>query len=417
MKKLIATVLCMVLLVLNLTGCTSQNEIRLSIEEEQVELTFSWWGSDDRHAYTIEAIKQFEEKYPNIKVNLEYSEFTGFQLKTDVKMRAGTEADVMQLNYAWIDRYSADGKGLYDLNQVSGNLNLNNYSKESLSYGYSANVLNALPIALNGKVFIYNKTIYEKYGLDIPKTWDDLFAAAQVMNQDGIYPLDLENSAVWFLAVAYVEQTTGKAVFDEENNLQFTKEDVQSMISFYTEMVRNGVVKEVSARSDSDISGGTAAGTVQWVTSAQKFGDYIKDAGGEIAYGDAPVLDGASRSGWYVKPATMYAISKNTAHPKEAALLLEFLVSSKEMATLQGVDKGIPANEEAKKTLDEEGLLTGIQYSATEILDETDTILMSPYFENSVYQNALKSACIDVLYEKSDLDTAAETAYQKMVAK
>lgn len=184
----------MALVALNLAGCAAQKDIRLSVEEEQIELTFSWCGSDDRHAYTIEVIKQFEEKYPNIKVNLEYSEFTGFQLKTDVKMRAGTEADVMQLNYSWLDRYSPDGQGLYDLNKLSDNLN--HYSEESLSYGYSVNVLNALPIALNGKVFIYNKSIYDKYGLDIPKTWDDLFAAADVMKQDGVYPLDLENSAV-----------------------------------------------------------------------------------------------------------------------------------------------------------------------------------------------------------------------------
>lgn len=163
------------------------------------------------------------------------------------------------------------------------------------------------------------------------------------------------------------------------------------MISFYTELVNRGVVKEVSARSDSDIANGTAAGTVQWVTSTQKFGDYITEAGGEVVYGEAPVLKGAFRSGWYVKPATMYGISKNTDYPKEAALLLEFLVSSEEMAALQGVDKGIPSNEAAKKVLEEKGLLTGIQYSASEILDETETILMSPYFEDSVLQNALKT--------------------------
>ena len=415
-KKLLALILCISMAVTGLAGCgSSDGNIPLSMEEEQIELTFSWWGSDDRHEYTIAAVKKFEEKYPYIKVKMEYSEFTGFQLKTDVKMRANKEADVLQLNYAWVDRYSEDGTGLYDLTNVKDVLNLKNYTEEQLSYGMSNNVLNALPIALNGKVFLYNKSIFDSYGLDIPETWEDLFKAAEVMNKDGVYPLDLEASAIWFLAVSYVEQSTGKAVIDEDNKFNFSLEDVKAMISFYKELVDKGVVMEVSERNDSYIKNGTYAGTLQWVTSVNKYSGFIEEAGGEPVLGSVPVMNSANRTGWYVKPATMYAISTSTEHPKEAALLLEYLVSSTEMAELQGLDKGIPSNAAAKKVLESKGMLEGLQGEASDVVDATDTILMSPYFENSALQNALKNAAIDVLYEKSDLDSAAQTAYDDMV--
>lgn len=415
-KKLLALMLCVSMVVATLAGCgSSDGNIALSMEEEQIEITFSWWGSDERHEYTIAAVKKFEEEHPNIKVNMEYSEFTGFQLKTDVKMRANKEADVLQLNYAWVDRYSSDGKGLYNLKNVSDILNLNNYTETQLSYGESNNILNALPIALNGKVLLYNKSVFDSYGLDIPKTWDDLFEAAEVMSKDGVYPLDLEASAIWFLAVAYVEQSTGKAVIDGNNKFNFSLEDVKNMISFYTELVDKGVVMEVSERNDSYIKDGTCAGTMQWITSVNKYTGFIEEAGGEAVLGDVPVMNGAARTGWYVKPATMYAISASTEHPKEAAMLLEYLVSSKEMAELQGLDKGIPSNAAAKQVLESEGMLEGLQGEASEIVDATDTILMSPYFEDSALQNALKSAVIDVLYGKSDLDSAAQTAYDAMV--
>ena len=415
-KKLLALILCISMAVTGLAGCgSSDGNIPLSMEEEQIELTFSWWGSDDRHEYTIAAVKKFEEKYPYIKVKMEYSEFTGFQLKTDVKMRANKEADVLQLNYAWVDRYSEDGTGLYDLTNVKDVLNLKNYTEEQLSYGMSNNVLNALPIALNGKVFLYNKSIFDSYGLDIPETWEDLFKAAEVMNKDGVYPLDLEASAIWFLAVSYVEQSTGKAVIDEDNKFNFSLEDVKAMISFYKELVDKGVVMEVSERTDSYIKNGTYAGTLQWVTSVNKYSGFIEEAGGEPVLGSVPVMNSANRTGWYVKPATMYAISTSTEHPKEAALLLEYLVSSTEMAELQGLDKGIPSNAAAKKVLESKGMLEGLQGEASDVVDATDTILMSPYFENSALQNALKNAAIDVLYEKSDLDSAAQTAYDDMV--
>lgn len=416
MKRRIMALLLVVVTVMSMVcGCTgNEGDIALSVEDERIEITFSWWGSDSRHAYTIAAIEEFEKLYPNIKVKLEYSEFTGFQLKTDVKMKAHTEADVLQLNYAWVDRYSPNGDGLYDLNKVSDVINFDNYTEDAISYGYSNGVLNALPIASNGKVFIFNKSVYDKYGLDVPRTWDDLFKAAEVMKKDGVYPLDLETAAIWFLAVAYMEQTTGKEIIDSDNKLNFTKDEVKEMISFYVELVNKGVVMEVSGRNDSYIKDGTCAGTLQWITSVAKYEGFISEAGGEAVIADVPVLEGAKRTGWYVKPATMYAISSSTKYPKESALLLEFLVSSEEMAKLQALDKGIPSNMQAKSVVESEGLLVGLQNEAANVVDNTETILMSPYFEDSTLQNAIKNAAIDVIYDKSDIDTAAEAAYEKM---
>lgn len=133
LKRFIALGISAVTL-LSFTGCGNTD---MTFEEgnEQKEITFSWWGPDSRHAYTIAAVKAFEQEHPDIKVKLEYSEFTGFQKKTNVKMAAHTEADVMQLNYAWVSGYSPDGTGFYDLNELSDILNLSNYTEEALSYG------------------------------------------------------------------------------------------------------------------------------------------------------------------------------------------------------------------------------------------------------------------------------------------
>ncbi len=413
-KRMMIMGLCASVAVSSLAGCGS-TEITLDESEEQIEITFSWWGSDSRHEYTIAAVKAFEEENPNIKVNLEYSEFTGFQLKTNVKMAAHTEADVMQINYAWVDAYSPDGTGFYDINQLADVVDLSNYSEESLGYGTVNGYLEALPIALNGKVFLYNETIYESYGLDIPQTWDDLFEAASVMSADGVYPLELEQSAMWFLSVAYVEQSTGKAIITDDNKFNFTQDDVSDMIAFYVSLVDSGVVMEVSQRSDSYLQNGTCAGTLQWVTSVEKYSGYMEEAGGTAAIGTVPLLSGASRSGWYVKPATMYAISANTEHPEESAKLLEFLVSSEDMALLQQLDKGVPSNQAAKAVLEENDLLTGIYYEASEMVDSTDTLLMSSKFEDSALSNAFYNACISVYYGESTLEDAAAEAYAEML--
>lgn len=413
-KRWICMALCLSMAAALLKGCGQSGDIRLKEEKEEVSITFSWWGSDSRHEYTIEAIRAFEKLYPYIDVQLEYSEFTGFQQKTSVKMLAHTEADVMQINYAWVDLYSPDGTGFYDLNRLSGTLNLSNYTDASLGYGMSNGVLNALPIALNGKVFIYNKTIFDSYGLSVPESWEDLFAAAAVMKKDGVYPLDLDASGVWFVCVAYMEQVTGKPVI-ENRKFNFTQAEVQELLEFYMRLVDEGVVENLNERKEAKIKEGLYAGGFQWVTSAKSYSGNIEKAGGTVAYGASPVLSSASRSGWYVKPATMYAVSANTDHPEEAALLLEFLVSSEKMASEQQLDKGIPSNTAAKAVLEKNGMLTGPMYEANEIVDATETYLMSPYFENSGFSNALKNAYIDVLFGKATVEEAAAAAYAAMV--
>lgn len=412
-KRLTATVLCAMTACSMLSGCSSSKDVALIEADEQIEITFSWWGNDPRHTYTIDAVREFEKQNPNIKVNLEYSEFTGFQQKTNVKIAAHTEADIMQLNYSWVSGYSPDGSGFYDLNKVSDVLNLNNYTDEALSYGMINGSLNALPIAQNGQVFIYNKTLYDKYGLDIPKSWADFYKAAEVMNKDGVYPMDLGSVAMWFTCVAYVEQQTGKEIITADNKFNFTQDDVAAMISFYVDWVQKGVVMEVSKRQDSDLSNGTLAGTMQWINSTEKYATLIEEAG-ESVVGTTPVLPGAARTGWYVRPATMYAMSANTAHPKEASMLLEFLVASDKMAMGQQVEKGIPFNQAAKSTLEKNNLLEGTMNDAADVIDDTDTILMNPNFENSSLSSAFYDACVSVLYGETDLQTAASAAYQSM---
>lgn len=407
-RKIISLILCMAVS-LTLMACQS-SEINLQEEKDETEIIFSWWGTDARHDYTMEAIKAFEEKYPNIKVKLEYGEWTGYDTKTDVKMASRTQADIMQINFAWINKYSADGSGFYDLNKLP-NLDLSSFSESSLKYGMSNGVLNALPIALNSKVFMYNKTIYDKCQVSIPKTWEDLFNAAKVMNPQGYYPLELDEAGAYFVCLAYVEQSTGKSIFDENGNFAFTEEQIQQMIDFYIEMVNNGVVVSISDKDGDGFSKGTYAGTVQWITNSEKNQKLLADNGFEMVVGELPIMNGAANSGWYSKPASMYAVSNNATHLEEIGLLLDFLVNSEEMSKLQQMEKGVPVSQKAKDVLSAQGLLEGIQNDAQTIVDATDTKIAGNNLENSSIQAAIKAGFDNVLYAGMSSDEAAVQAY------
>ena len=398
-------------LMLALTACGDKPVIQE--QNEVTEISLSWWGNDVRNEYTLAAVERFEEKYPNIKVSCSYSEWSGYEARSKVQMMSNTEADVMQINAGWLSQYSADGAGYYDIEKLSEYVDLSNFDSDYLEYGRRNGVLNAIPIAMNAETVYVNKTVYEKYGLDIPKTWDDLFAAAKLMQKDGVYPMSGAAKSMWLYMIAYAEQQTGKRFFDDKGSIAFTADDFKLMIELYDRLVKENVIPKVEDYQRLNIDSGVYAGTVAWVSDAMNYNKAAIEAGFEMI--PAPyTTDSAHESGegWYAKPATLYAISRNTEHPKEAALLLDFMLNSPEWAEMQGVEKGIPLSKTVREHLSRIGQLDGIQYEASLVMEQNEKIApMDSLIENTTLIDGFVAACDLVLFDKATAEDAAKQLY------
>ena len=393
-------------------GCSSKRIVHS--QKEQTVISLSWWGNDPRTEYTLKAVQIFQELNPDIKVNCNYSEWSGYEARNRIRMVSDTEADVMQINVGWLDDFSEDGKGYYDLSKVSDKIDLSNFSDNTLKYGTRNNILNAIPIAMNTETVYINKTVYESHGLDIPQTWDDLFRAADILSKDGIYPLCGPSKAIWLFSIAYAEQKTGKSFLDDKGKIAFSSDEFQVMIDFYVEMVERKVIPKIEDFKKVKVENGTCAGAVAWVSDAiNYFGSSIKAGNEVVAANYTAFTPEDSGAGWYEKPATLYAISKNTTHPEEAALLLDFLLNNKEMALLQGVEKGIPISKSAQEYLDEEGLLSGLQYEASVVMDSNTKLReMSPLLEDTDLINDFNDAANLVLFDKETSEEAAQQLFE-----
>lgn len=395
-----------------ISSCTE--EAVVLEQHAQTEITLSWWGNDTRNEYTLEAVKLFEEKYPDIKVRCSYSEWSGYEARNQVRMVSGTETDVMQINVGWLSQYSADGKGYYDLELLSDTVDLSNFSDDMLNYGRRSGVLNAIPIAMNAETVYINKDVYGKYGLDVPSTWDDLFSSAAVMKADGVYPLAGAAKSLWLYCIAYAEQHNGRHLFTDDNKISFGRDDLKMMIEFYDRLVRESVIPKVEDFQRYNIDNGTYGGVIAWVSDAINYYKEPIAKGEEIIAADYTVMPGTeSGTGWYAKPATLYAISKNAEHPKEAAMLLDFMLNSHEWAELQGVEKGIPASRSAREYLDSAGQLAGLQYEASLVMESNKQISqMNPLAEDSKLIDEFINACDLVLFDKCSADEAADELYR-----
>lgn len=168
-----------------LTSCNKdkKNTSSSTPANQDITLRVSWWGGDDRHKKTIEALKLFEEKHPNIKIKSEYGGWQGWQEKITTQMAGDMAADLMQINWNWINIFSKNGDGFYNLNDLSTTLDLNQYDKNILEQCIVNNRLNAIPYGVAGRVFLYNKTTYNKAGLPLPKNFQDIVTSTQIMKE------------------------------------------------------------------------------------------------------------------------------------------------------------------------------------------------------------------------------------------
>ncbi len=407
MKKALLAALCAGAAAL--TACGGQDVLDIN---RNIAISFSWWGKDVRHSYTISAVKDFALQNPDIDVITRYGEFEAFQDKMYVTFAAHKECDVMQINYDWLYRFSPDGNGFYDLNELSGYIDFSTFTEDELSYGMVNGKLNAISNALNCETCYYNKEIYDKYGLELPSDWEDLFEAAKIMSKDGVYPLELSRKAAWMLCIAYEEQHSGKHCY-EGQEVGFTTEQFKDMICFYKRLVDEKVTKYHQDIGRYDFQNGAAAGTVCWISDAGYYCQPLIDAGMDIVVGNYLRLPASELSGWYAKPTSMYCIKRDTANPEAAAKLVDYLVNSHNMAKYQGLEKGIPLSSAMLEVLEANDQLSGIQNDANELLANTPSVgRVSPYLENVDLISAFDDAVQNVLYNGGNPEENAAMIYE-----
>ncbi|MBR6401334.1 MAG: carbohydrate ABC transporter substrate-binding protein [Firmicutes bacterium] len=388
--------------------------------ENKKQISLAWWGNDARASYTMDGVSAFEQLNPEIGVKCKYGVWAGYTKRQNIYMLSHDEPDVMQINFDWIRTYSPDGKGFYDMNRLSDIIDLSNFEDKDLSYGMVEGRLNAIPIALNTHCIFVNKDIYDKYGLDIPKSWDDYFNAAKVMKADGIYPISMGDKQLFFLAVAYLEQTTGHSACTVDGELSLTKEDIAVMLEFYGRMHDEKVLMPIKSSDFASFANGISAATLRWISGSQTMFDGLFKEEVHIVPAPYPTISGSVDDtddlGWYVKPATLYAISGNTEHPKEAAKLVNFLLNSEEMAMLQKTEKGIPISKSALKVLQENGQLDNIDYVATEAMfNYRDKLkMMQPILKKESTFLTFFEGAQYYLYKQQTLDEAAENIYNNI---
>lgn len=107
-KKIVSTFLVLLLILSLLSGCSSSSNSSKSSSENSntsqktVTLRFMWWGGDNRHKATLDAISLYEKEHPNVKINAEYGGVTDYLQKLITQLSSGTAPDLVQIDVTWL---------------------------------------------------------------------------------------------------------------------------------------------------------------------------------------------------------------------------------------------------------------------------------------------------------------------------
>ena len=388
-------------------------------------LRFSWWGGAGRHEATLKAVAAFERREPGLKVKAEYMGFNGYLERLTTQIAGRAEPDVMQINWAWLAMFSKRGNGFTDLNAYKPLLALEQFSDEDLRMGLVAGKLNALPTSYTARVMLWNEAAFQRAGLALPKTWDELFAAGPVFKGklgDRAYPLDGELYDMILLSQAWVQQKHGTPYVDPQTpRVAMSPEAAAEWVQVYQRLVNEHVATPLPLRAS---LGGADKPTEQqpdWVVGHWA-GNYTWDSAiglrastldkqQKLALGDFPTLPAALNSGMFGRPALMYAVGRNSKQPELAARLVNFLLTDPEAAALLGRPRGAPAARAPFDTLLAAGRLPPLElqaYRQIQAQKQAGRIpLPAPLFEHARLNKFMREVFETVAYGKADAALAA----------
>ena len=369
-------------------------------DQEPVTIRFSWWGGESRHKATLEAVDAFMKEYPWITVECEYSAWDGWQDKVATQLAGGTAPDLMQINWNWIESYSGNGTNFANLEDYSDVLDLTQFPSDALELCKADGKLMTVPVALTGRLFYWNKTTFDEVGVALPTDEASLFAAGEAFkayNED-YYPLALSEYDRMIFLVYYLESVYGKP-WVENGEVQYTEEEIATGMDFINKL-EDGHVIPTLATINGDMADsldknakwidGKYAGIFEWDSSASKFQKAVVESTNkpnqEFVIGD--FIKFGDYNGGFTKISMGLAVSANSAHPKEAAMLINYLLNDPEGIEICATERGIPCSAAAKTVLDEKNLGNALVKEANaKVMDHSKFPLDSKFEHNDLKAN------------------------------
>ncbi len=214
-KKLISLLLIAALLVFSLAGCgsktneetagTGENVTNADTKDEIITLKiYAQYSDDDTKIPYDYAVEELKKAYPNVRLELDIqAQDDGQKLQTYAA--TGNLPDIFQVGTSQIKAFKESGNILVldDYAKSTGFDKKLHQSTQSLLWTEDGHAY-AFPYAGNELVLMYyNKDLFEKHGVKVPETYDELKEAVVKFKEVGIVPLSIFAKEKWITTALY----------------------------------------------------------------------------------------------------------------------------------------------------------------------------------------------------------------------
>lgn len=389
--------------------------------DEPAELRFGWWGNDDRAARTQQVIELFEAAYPDIMVVGEPNGGTAdhFQI-IDTQLASNNAPDIIQLGGNWPDYQQY----LEPLNGYLGNQLLidtpETFDQAALVPATASDGnLYAVSLGTNTLVLVYNKTMIEAAGVDLPAdnmSWEELLDYGRTLQAslpEGVAPfVDNSTNQANFLSYFYTQQGTPIWTLDDGGTSYATVDSARAWLQMWADMRAEGLIPDADTTytytedgpdSSALVAGDAAIGLV-WSNQVAAYQAAMTDVVGMTT------LPTGGEDAYAIQMSQYLGINNASEHKEAAALFINFFVTSPEAGAILQTNRGVPSSPVVRQAIAAEA--TPIDAEVYRIYEAVAdrTIPQGPNLPNDQeFVNELELIGQQVAYGEATVDQAAES--------
>jgi len=389
MNKKVKFSSAMLALTLGLTACsggekanqTDKKDEKKPAEKSEEVVKIVYARGQDATKATEKIIEAFEAKYPHIDVEFrEMPSDSGAQHDAYVTMlnAQSSEIDVMDLDVVWPAEFAQAGYALpLDRFIEQDGIDLGKYNQGALAAGNFDGKQWALPKFIDAGMLFYRTDLVPAD--KVPKTWDELLAAAKELKgqggtQFGYLMQAKQYEGLVCNAVEFIASYGGKVV-DENNNVVINSPETIKGLKKMVEIVKSDVVPSnittfTEPESHTSFIEGQSAFIRNWPYQYALANDAEQSKiVGKVGVAPLPAGDkgsAATLGGW------MTAINKYSKHKEEAWEFVKFMTG--------------PEGQKIS------AIYGGLAPTLPELFNDKEVLEANPFFAQEGFVNALNAA-------------------------
>lgn len=192
------------------------------------------------------AVALWNRKHPDIQVTVQMvpANTSGGYQKMHSAVQAGNPPDLAQIEYWALPEFMLSG-ALTDISAYGADMLKDRYVDWQWQQGVFAGATYAMPQASGPMGFFYRKDLYEKWDVEVPRTWDEFRAAARKIKKrsGGSYISAFPPAnAQWFSSFPW--QAGARWIRTEGDTwiVDLTGEESRRVADFWNGLLRDGLV-------------------------------------------------------------------------------------------------------------------------------------------------------------------------------